>query len=251
MPVTDAVLQQFRGVLTRRAGAYLHNIIREDRVTCSVCATPVDGYLRCGPCQQHRRGAFADGLADAVGALTYAIARQQSGHVMYGYKSERPIEEHVAVVAMLVMLGLALHTTCVGTLVGMPVTHWAVVPSLRGRTGPHPLRQLALPAAHGPELLVAAANAIVDPRSVHPANFEVPPVGPNAHVLVLDDTWTGGGHAQGCAAAVRAAGAAKVSVLAVARWIDPTWGANETWIRHRLTQDYRPEVCPWTGQACP
>lgn len=251
MPVTDAVLQQFRSALTRRAGAYLHNIIREDGVTCSVCAAPVDGYVRCAPCLQHRRSPFGGGLADAVGALTYAIDQQQSGHLMYGYKSRRPIEEHVDVVAMLVMLGLSLHTSCVGTVVGMPVTHWAVVPSLRGRAGPHPLRRLALPAAPGQELVVGAAGAVADPRSVRPANFVVPPVGPEAHVLVLDDTWTSGGHAQGCAAAVRAAGAAKVSVLAVARWIDPAWGDNETWIRRRLTQDYRPEVCPWTGQACP
>lgn len=251
MAVTDAVLEQFRGVLCRRAGAYLRNTVREEQVTCSVCATPVAGYTRCYQCQQHRQGEFGEHLADAVGALTYAVERQQSGHVMYGYKSERPVEEHVAVVAMTVMLGLSLHSGCISTLMSAPVTHWTVVPSLRGRAGPHPLRRLVLPAAPGQELAVTAAPGVADPRSVRPDNFLVPALDGPAHVLVLDDTWTGGGHAQGCAVAVRAAGAARVSVLAIARWLNPKWADNETWIRDRLTQDYRPEICPWTGGHCP
>jgi len=138
MPVSDAVLQQFRGVLVRQAGGYLRNTIREERVTCRVCSTPVDDFLRCFQCQQHHSG-FGEQLADAVGALTYGVDGQQSGYVMYGYKSENPIEEHVAVVAMTVMLGISLHGPCLAATVGAPVTHWTVVPSLRGRAGAHPL----------------------------------------------------------------------------------------------------------------
>lgn len=40
-----------------------------------------------------------------------------------------------------------------------------------------------------------------------------------SHVMLIDDTWASGGHAQSGALALRKSGASKVSVLVVARWL--------------------------------
>ncbi len=69
-----------------------------DRVTCAICTTPVNGYRRCIPCN---RQANLPGLADSVAFLTYAVAGQQSGYVMRGYKAPKPLEEHRTIVAFL------------------------------------------------------------------------------------------------------------------------------------------------------
>lgn len=70
------------------------------------------------------------------------------------------------------------------------------------------------------------------------------------HVLVIDDTWTSGGHAQRAASALRAAGASAVTILVLARWLDPTFGPTGTFIADRLNSDYDPARCPLTGVHC-
>ena len=70
-------------------------------------------------------------------------------------------------------------------------------------------------------------------------------------MLLVDDTWARGGHAQSAVLALRAAGAARVSVLVAARWINEDFGANATFIRGLADRDYDPAVCPWTGSVCP
>lgn len=72
------------------------------------------------------------------------------------------------------------------------------------------------------------------------------------HVLLIDDTWTGGGHVTSAALALRAGGAAHVSVLVLARWLAIGWGATTlAWARSRLTEpDFNPNLCPWTQGPC-
>jgi predicted amidophosphoribosyltransferase len=41
------------------------------------------------------------------------------------------------------------------------------------------------------------------------------------HLLIIDDTWTTGGHAQSLALSARAAGAGAVTIVVLARWLDP------------------------------
>jgi hypothetical protein len=249
MTVSAAVLEKFRRVLVRQAGGYLRNAVREHKMTCAVCATPAPGYLRCLACNAHHQ-AFGAQLADAVAPLAYAAGGQQSGYVMRGYKSQRPVEEHVSVVAMMSMLGVGLHTACAGVLAELPVSHWSTVPSLPAKAGPHPLRRLIQPVGPGDEVPLTAATAVKDPRAVDAAHFVAPPLPQAAHVLLVDDTWTRGGHAQSAALALRAAGASRVSVLVAARWVNPEWDDNARWLRE-LSRDYDPLICPWTGGHCP
>ena len=81
--------------------------------------------------------------------------------------------------------------------------------------------------------------------------FRSPHLGREAHVLVLDDTWAGGGHAQSAAGALKMAGASNVSVMVLARWVRLDYGDNLAWARRTLTRDFDADTCPFTGGDCP
>lgn len=242
--------EALRDQLRTAAGGYFKNPIWIPMVTCSVCTTPVNGYPRCYPCSA-QAGVAGRSLADGVGFLTYAMAGRQAGYVMRGYKATRSVPSHRVVVALALTVGLSLHSACVGRLRRHPVTHWASVPSLAGRQGEHPIRRMAAISAPGTEVSVLPATT-ENPRTLDPAHFTIPRRLPErSHVLVVDDTWTTGAHAQSLVLCLRAAGAAYVSILAVARWLTPEYGNNAAFIHEHLTSDYRTDLCPYTGAACP
>ena len=247
----DRALVRLRSALVATAGAYLHNPVRRELVTCAVCAEPAPGDLLCLRCRSNRSQSRVP-LADATAFLTYAVSGRQSGYVMRGYKAMPPIGEHRTIVALLAVLGLTQHGSCAGRLLAAPVTHWAAVPSLDRRPGEHPLRPIVRACAPGTELPLSAASCYSHPRSVNPKHFNAgAAVPPGAHVLVIDDTWVGGGHAQSAVLAARRAGAGRVSVLVLARWLNEDYGVNALFLAGLAGRDYDPGLCPWTGDHCP
>lgn len=243
-------LSNLTATLAAVYGGALRNTVHVPGVTCTVCARPVDDYPLCYQCNQHR-ASYGDELADAVATLVYAVGGQQSGYVMRGYKAHPPVEEHRAIVAMLVLPAVVLHSRCVGVLAGTPVSHWAAVPSLPARPGVHALHRLVAGFAPGREVRLQAAVTTHQPRAVDRFHFTAPSLPAGAHVLLVDDTWTSGGHAQSAALGLRAAGADRISTLVVARWLDPSDRDTAAFVRDRLTRDYVAGLCPWTGGACP
>lgn len=236
-------------ILVAVGGGYLRNPVRVRRATCADCMTPVTGFELCFACKGHHA---RSGLADATAFLTYAVAGRESGHVMRGYKARPPVAEHRMVVGLLLLLALDGHTKCAGTLAGRPVTHWVIVPSLPAKPHEHPLRRLVVGRAPGAEAPLVAAVSVPQPREVNPDHFTCTVRLPQwSHVLLIDDTWTTGGHAQSAVLALRKAGAARVSVLVVARWLKEEYGGNKTFIAELTNRDYDPRICPWTGAACP
>jgi hypothetical protein len=102
-------------------------------------------------------------------------------------------------------------------------------------------------------IVLTAATQVSDKRSFGADNFEAADLPSGSHVLVLDDTWVSGGHAQSAGLSLRRAGAAPVSILTMARWLNPKPGEPAgAFIRDRLvSHDFDPLQCPWTGAACP
>ena len=255
-----AAVARLSAALVASAGGYLRNPVRQELLTCAVCATPVTGFRLCYQCQRRRGRA---GLADATGFLAYAVAGRQSGYVMQGYKARPLVPEHRTIVTLLVLLGLARHAGCAGLAgctgpaggtgrASVPVTHWATVPSLPARPGEHPLHAIVSRLAPGAEVALAAADEVEYSRDLDPGHFRAAaPLPAGAHVLLVDDTWARGGHAQSAALALRAAGAARISVLVAARWINEDYGGNAAFLRGLSDRDYDPAICPWTGAACP
>jgi hypothetical protein len=220
-----------------------------------VCTTPVDGYERCFRCQQQHTIA---GVAELVAPLTYAVERAQSGILLRHYKddvSPAARAQHAAVIRRLLYVGIIRHERCIGRRVGQPVSLRVTVPSLSRRPGVHPFAAIAaaLRAVDDGRLALAASPRAVAGRVVSAAQFQVVPPRSLAgqHVLILDDTWTTGANTQSAALTLRAAGARRVSVMVVGRWLSPTYGHNAEFVRTRLRGDYDPGRCPVTGGACP
>jgi len=240
--------------LTATAGGYLRNVIRQPGVTCSVCATPVQGYPRCFRCQQVHSTPH---LADLVAPLVYGIQGAQSGTLLRHYKddpSARVRALHGRIVNRLLYVGIMLHETCIERRTGRPVTLRLTVPSLRGRAGTHPFLMTALATrAVNPAPLLVRARGAAAHRMVSPEQFTLQPGVSLAgqHILILDDTWTTGANAQSAVLTVRAAGADTVSVLVLGRWLVPGFADNAEFIRTRLRRDYDPRICPVTGGDCP
>lgn len=236
-------------ILVAIGGGYLRNPLRSALVTCADCTTPVVGYKRCYTCHGHRA---RPGLADAIAFLTYAVAGQESGYLMRGYKARPPVAEHRLVVGLLLHLALTDHTGCAETLGGLSVTHWATVPSLPSKPYAHPLHGLVASRAQGMEAPLVAAAAVEHPRALNADHFACTVALPKgSHVLLIDDTWTTGGHAQSAVLALRQAGATRVSLLVVARWLKEDYGDNKQFIADMRTRDFDPRICPWTGGNCP
>lgn len=90
-----------------------------------------------------------------------------------------------------------------------------------------------------------ASDRVSSPRDFRPENFDVVSTAQGHHVLLIDDTWASGGHAESSAAALKRAGAARVTILILARWLSPHRGATGDFIRSELTNVFDPDLCPF------
>lgn len=254
MTAANDPAEQVRATLVSAAGGFLRNTLRIPGVTCSVCSTPISpGYEKCWPCHSHASKAPAMPTADHVGILTYAIHGRQSAYFVYGYKAPQPVQEHRNIMGSLVILGIYYHIQCIGKIAGRPVTHWTTVPSLPPKPGEHPLHSIVSPTMSAiPEVTLTASAQVADPRAFQNGHFTAAPVlPPGSHVLLIDDTWTSGGHVQSANLALRRSGASVVSILTGARYLRENYGENANFVKTRLNQDYNPLLCPWTGGQCP
>lgn len=255
--MTDHRIAQIQRALVATAGGFLRN--PGGPGTCARCFTPTSNLPMCMEC---RSAITLEGGPDLVGMITYAghfdpIA--QSGRVMRGYKNPAfpGGGTYGQTIALLAAHGLVGHVACPGRLTGAPLSAWATVPSLppKESQAQHPLNQivtkLAKPGAM--EVVLTASANVAYPRAINVAHYSASSNAAGQHVLVIDDTWTGGGHATSAALAVRAAGATHVSVLALGRWLSMGWEATTPqWAKQRLTaHDFNPSVCPWTQGSCP
>jgi hypothetical protein len=79
---------------------------------------------------------------------------------------------------------------------------------------------------------MTAAPQAAFPRAVSLRHYQAAaPLPPGAHVLLPDDTWASGGHAQSAALALRAAGAVRISVLAVVRLLSDDSDRTRAFLR--------------------
>jgi hypothetical protein len=187
---------------------------------CLVCRGPVrSGYLRCFQCDLHAQSAPGL-LADVVAPAAYAVKGGPLARDLWLYKSGRDGSGPAAArVLSLLLIFLHEHGPAVWQVAGMArPTAVCVVPSGRGRAGPHPLRTLAAPYLARPWVSLRPRPG-GDPwaRTLDPARFQVTGLLAGAAVLLLDDTWVSGASAQSAAVALKLSGAAAVAVVVVGR----------------------------------
>jgi hypothetical protein len=242
--------------LVAEVGGYLRNVVREPRVTCAVCTTPIkpafDLCLRCRRDQQE----FGDALADLVVPVCYAIRGRQSGYLMHSYKDlEAPARHNQTLLSLLLLAALDLHGRCIEHRLGHEADTWAFVPSVRiDRTGEHPLHVVAKRAGLAlPEIeLMIGERADPEQRSTSAGRFALAANSDvlGRHVLLIEDTWTTGGNAQSATLTLRGGGAASVTILALARWLKPDEPPTSEFMTSRLTEDYDSLVCPVNDPDC-
>ena len=239
--------------LVANAGGYLRNTLWVPEVTCGTCASPVEGYRRCFSCTDAERS-HPGRIADLVVPVFYGIQGWQSGYLMYNYKGLPPQQRLRQTLSIALHLSWNLHRDCVARAVRSLPSVLATVPSTKGRTGVHPLDPVVDEARLG--MPRTGLSAVHDPdqdkRAVRPGRFIVarPDEVRGKHVLLVDDTWTTGGHAQSACLDLKDAGAAVVTVWTLARWLKPGYKDNKKFVDTRLGNDFDPMTCPVGSVRC-
>jgi hypothetical protein len=193
---------------------------------CASCRGPARrGFARCFHCGLHAESAPGL-LADVVAPVACAPKGSRLATDLWLYKSERTGSREAAE-SLLALLLVFLHDTAPGLwrAGAAAPTCACVVPSGRGRPGPHPLQALvhgclALPWA----ALVARPGGDPWARALDPGRFRAPRPLSGAAVLLLDDTWTSGGTAQSAAVALKRGGARWVTVVVLGRHLPSLCG---------------------------
>ena len=230
------------------AGSYLHSIVRDPALTCSVCSTPRDREAAvCLACASHIRSGAA--LADRVASLIYAPYDTQAYQLVRQYKTDFPGPTTLTTMKSLLAVGLRGHYVCATRLAACSQTFWAVVPSTRGR--PALLNLVTSLAKTTTERIVIEYDGASGRRAFEPSAWTTQADVPqDAHLVLIDDSWVSGAHAQSAASAMKAHGFSQVSVLTAARVLNPDFPANSTFVGSSLRGfDWR--RCPWTGSECP
>jgi hypothetical protein len=189
---------------------------------CALCR----GLGRPGPARCYRCDRYAESLPgllpDVVVPVAYAPKGGSHATNLWRYKSARPgAAESLRALRALLLVFLLDHGTCLWRRAGVPgASHAAVVPSRRGRPGPHPLQQMIAPYLKLSWATLTLARP--DDSVAHdpdPGRFRAERLA-GASVLLLDDTWTTGASAVSAAAALRLAGARSVSLVVLGRHLD-------------------------------
>jgi hypothetical protein len=208
------------------------------RGLCAACRIPVrPANVYCYQCRQHAE-TLPGLLADVVVPICYAAKGGPHARNLWLYKSARPGARCAqAALRALLIVFLRDHGPCVWRSAGIAgPSHLAVVPSGRGRAGPHPLRLLAGSCLARPWVPVGLRlRDEPGTRDLDADRFSAPPV-PGADVALLDDTWTTGASAQSACAALRLAGARSVTVIVLGRHV----AANA---RPAADTAFRPWLC--------
>lgn len=219
---------------------------------CALCRTPTGGSEFCFNCLR------APARPDAAGFTSYAIDNAPSGNDMHRYKNWPPNTQALDGVRLLLEHGLA-HLDCAEALAGASLDAVAVIPSRTHHVPgtPSPLQRLCsrtLPRDL-PTVGLSPTPGSTSDRRVRVDAFDIGDCRDLSHVLIIDDTWVSGAAMLSAVWGIRGRGVERVSVLALARWLNRQYSFTDAFIRRvdsarawRRPQD----VCPFTPDGeCP
>nr|WP_239148911.1 hypothetical protein [Streptomyces sp. SID12501] len=216
---------------------------------CQVCRGPArTGCPTCLPCHQTSRILGAD-AADAVVPVSLALKGEQYANELWRYKNTAGPQQQYFRTGLAAVLWrfLALHEDCVTNHCAVPGFEIVTtVPSTSGRAD-HPLRTMAadmvgITRDRYRDLLTPTPDAVELGRTASASRYTSSPLW-NANVLLIDDTWTTGNHAQSAAAALKAAGAGSVAVLVLGRHLNSGYGDTATHVEQARLRRFSWESC--------
>lgn len=225
---------------------------------CEVCSAPTTGpkYPRCVPCAGQAEQGYQ--LARGVIPLSWAPMAQVEGYSgqnysdLLHYKEPDGTPMQQARLRALMWLAFTKHADCLipeHRTRPFALTH---VPSTSGlREGPHPIETnfLSLFDSSVPRVTTEYVGQIGGPRNdrrqLNPGAWQTDPATVEGveRVLIVDDTWVSGGHAQSVAAAFELAGiAARIVILG--RALDPSRRDHGNFLRANPAAPFNSAVCP-------
>ena len=193
---------------------------------CEVCFNLIEpGRHRCRACSGNE-----DHLT-RMAPISYALSGGPLHRTLAAYKRDADpfVPQALADLAAILERFLAGHELCLGQ--GRRFEIVTAVPSGdRHRDELHPLRRIVselLPSVGSRhECLLRRSEAPVPPHSFDARRFEPLRELQGQSVLVIDDTWASGASVQSAAAALRAAGAGRVSAVVIGRYLNRGWLDN-------------------------
>jgi predicted amidophosphoribosyltransferase len=212
----------------------MRNIAAVGPGVCATCRTFItEDFDRCYPCQHQ------PSHLDAVVPVTYSEHLGQVHTALRQYKDgTAPSVRRYAKVRLAAILWrfLEAHEPCIANAVGVDgfdiVT---VVPSStlerdEARKGLRTLVGWCRPLAGRVERLLTPTGDMPEGRDYDGRRYRCEQSLDGRNVLLIDDTWTRGGHAQSAGHALRDAGAAAIGFVVIGRHVRREWeiDADET-----------------------
>lgn len=211
------------------SGAYLRamrNVPPVRAGICRICRTFVDpGFATCLACNGQPN------QLDLIVPITYSEHLGQMHTALRSYKDGMPDVQAYAMPRLAAILWRFLeeHESCVARAAG--VNEFGVVTTVPSSTPESDERRKNLrvmvgwcePITDRFERILHATGDAAAGRSYDERRYVAEGGIPGARVLLIDDTWTTGGHAQSAAHALRAAGADAVALVVIGRHLRPDW----------------------------
>ncbi|GGV45027.1 hypothetical protein GCM10010293_52620 [Streptomyces griseoflavus] len=236
------------GLSARYANFLVHPLLPGPGV-CQVCRGPAKtGYPTCWPCHE-ASGILGAGVADTVVPVSLALKREQYANELWRYKNAAGPQQQYFRMGLAAVLWrfLAAHEGCIADRCAVPgfgiVT---TVPSTSGRAD-HPLRTMAAHMVGATrdryrDLLAPIPDAAALGRTVSPSRYTSSALWGD-DVLLVDDTWTTGNHAQSAAAALKAAGARSVAVVVLGRHLNTDYGDTAGHVEQARLRRFSWDIC--------
>lgn len=193
---------------------------------CPVCRTLIKSSFRdCVACHNQ-----PENYIDLVVPITYSENLGQMHQVLRGYKDGMPGPQKFMTVRLAAILWrfLEAHEPCIVRQAGVDFDLATTVPSSTPqgddeRTNLRRAVTLAQPITARFERILVATGDVSDGRHFDVARYRCDRVLTGQNILLIDDTWTTGGHAQSAAYALKDAGAQVVVLVAVGRHVHRDW----------------------------
>ncbi|MGW2050608.1 hypothetical protein ACWCPF_36350 [Streptomyces sp. NPDC001858] len=242
------------GELSARYANFLVHPLLPGPGVCQVCrGTAKPGYPTCWQCQEARK-ILGSKVADAVVPVSLALKNEQYANELWRYKNTAGAQQRYFRTGLAAVLWrfLEQHEACIAAHCAVPgfdiVT---TVPSTSGRED-HPLRTMVADVVGATrnryrDLLAPSPDAAALGRTASSWRYSSSALW-GGNVLLVDDTWVTGHHAQSAAAALKTAGVASVAVIVLGRHLNLTYGDTATLVEQARLRSFSWNVCglrPW------
>ncbi|KKK73141.1 hypothetical protein LCGC14_2896820, partial [marine sediment metagenome] len=209
----------------------MRNIPPLERGICTVCRTFIDPeYDTCYRCMMQ------SSQLDVVVPITYSEHLGQMHTALRNYKDGYGQAQSYAMVRLAAILWrfLEAHETCVSAAAG--ASAFEVVTTVPSSTVERDDRRANLrtmvgwckPLKDRYRRVLRATGEAPSGRAYDESRYKAAESLEGRNVLLIDDTWAGGGHAQSAAHALRAAGAERVGLVVIGRHVHRDWKIAES-----------------------